>query len=146
GITLTAGLWPFHVPANRVQWLQVGNGLEFGGHGSAVSSGVFRGRDLTDTSGTLEIWLEPSRGTSRSTILSFDGSSHPGEPFSLHQKGDALAIRRNNVDPQGVSRTALFFAPGVFRVKKPVFVTVVLSSQKTSVYVNGVLAEVFPHS
>jgi VanZ family protein len=145
-ITLTAGLWPFHAPANHVRWLQVANGLEFGGHGSAVSSGVFRVRDRTDTSGTLEIWVEPASSASKSTILSFDGSAHPGEPFSLHQKGDAVAIRRNNVDPQGVSRTALFFAPRVFQEKKPVFVTVVLNSQQTSVYLNGVLAKVFPHS
>src|SRR5271165_7079085 len=86
GITLTAGLWPFHAPSNHVRWLQVGNGLEFGGHGSAVSSGVFRSRDRTDTSGTLEIWLQPANSESNSTILSFDESAHPGEPFSLHQK------------------------------------------------------------
>ena len=145
-ITLTAGLWPFHAPSNHVGWLQVENGLEFGGHGSAVSSGVFRGRDRTDTSGTLEIWLEPASSESKSTILSFDESAHPGEPFSLHQKGDALAIRRNNVDPQGISRTALFFALGVFQAKKPVFVTVILNSRESLVYINGVLEEVFPQS
>jgi len=146
GIILTAGLWPFHVPANHVKGLKSGNGLEFGGHGSVVSSGVFRGGDLIGASGALEIWLEPASSESGSTILSFDGSAHPGEPFSLHQKGDALGIRRNNVDHQGVSRTALFYVRGVFQEKKPVFVTVTLDSQETSVYINGVLSEVFPHS
>jgi hypothetical protein len=145
-ITLAAGLWPFHVPANHVKWLTTGNGLEFGGHGSVISSGVFRGRNLTTASETLEIWLEPASNSSSSTILSFDGSEHPGEPFSLHQKKDALHIRRNNIDPQGISRTAFFIVPGVFQEQKPVFVTVVLDSQQTSVYINGARAEVFPHS
>ncbi len=145
-VTLVAGLWPFHAPANHVRWLQVGKGLEFGGHGSVASSGVFRGRDLTGTSGTLEIWLEPASSKSSSTILSFDGSAHPGKPFSLHEEGDELSIRRNNVDHQGVTRTALFHVRGVFQEKKPVFVMVTLGRQETSVYVNGVLADVFPHS
>ncbi len=146
GIILTAGLWPFHVPANRVKWLKSGNGLEFGGHGSVVSFGAIRGADLTGTAGSLEIWLEPASSGSSGTVLSFDGSAHPGEPFSLHQKGDAVVIRRNNVDHQGVSRTALFLVPAVFQERKPIFVTVALDIHETSVYVNGVLAEVFPHS
>lgn len=146
GIILTAGLWPFHVPANHVEWLKSGNGLEFGGQGSVVSSGAMRGGGLAGASGTLEIWLEPAHSASSGTILSFEGWAHLGEPLSLHQKGDALGIRRNNVDPQGISRTALFFVDGVFQEKKPVFVTVSLDSQETSVYVNGVLLEVFPHS
>jgi VanZ like family/Concanavalin A-like lectin/glucanases superfamily len=142
GITLTAGLWPFHVPTNQVNWLKTGDGLEFGRHGSVVTSGAIRESGLTNASATLEIWLEPAQSESNGTILSFERSAHPGEPFSLHQKGDALSIRRNNVDPQGISRTALFYVGGVFQLNKPVFVTVTLDSQGTSVYVNGVLAEV----
>jgi len=108
-VILIAGLWLFHVPANRVKWLKSENGLEFGGHGSAVSSGAFRASDLTGASGTLEVWLVPARSERSSTILSFDGSAHPGEPLSLHQKVNALGILRNNVDRQGVSRTAVFY-------------------------------------
>ncbi len=145
-IILTAGLWPFHVPANRVNWLKSQNGLEFGHHGSAVSSGTFRAADSTGASGTLEIWLEPAKSNGGSTILSFDGSAHPGEPLSLHQKGEALGIRRNNVDPQGVARTALFYLHGVLQEKKPVFLAVDLGRQQTTVYINGVRAQMFPHS
>jgi VanZ family protein len=146
GITLTAGLWPFHVPANQVTWLKSGNGLAFGHHGSVVTSGAIRENGLTNASATLEIWLEPAQNESSKTILSFDGSAHPGEPFSLHQKRDALGVRQNNVDPQGVSRTALFYVDRVFQENKPVVVAVALDSQRTSVYVNGVLAQVFPLS
>jgi VanZ family protein len=146
GITLTAGLWPFHVPANQVKWLKSGDGLAFGHHGSVVTSGAIGGSGLSNASATLEIWLEPAQNESSSTILSFDGSAHPGEPFSLHQNRDALGIRQNNVDPQGVSRTALFYVDRVFQENKPVVMAVTLDRQRTSVYVNGVLAEAFPLS
>ena len=143
---LTAGLWPFHVSSNRVKWLESANGLQFERHGSVVSLGAFRGEDLSGASGTLDVYLEPSSSDSRSTILSFDESAHPGEPFSLHQEGDALGIRRNNVDPEGVSRTALFYVRGVFRERKPSLVTIVLGSRELLVYINGTLETVFPHS
>jgi hypothetical protein len=145
-IILTAGLWPFHVPSNQVKWLESANGLEFGRHGSVVSFAAFRGGDLAGASGTLEIWLEPSSSESSSTILSFDESAHPGEPFSLHQEGDALGIRRNNVDHEGISRTALFYVHGVFQERKPILVTIALGSREVLVYINGALKIVFPHS
>jgi hypothetical protein len=146
GIILTAGLWPFRVPTNQVRWLKSEHGLEFGRHGCVVTSGAIRGSERPDALATLEIWLEPASSQRSSTILSFDGSTHPGEPFSLHQQGDALSIRRNNVDPHGVSRTALCHVDGVFQKNKPVFVTITLDSKGTAVYVNGVLAEVSPLS
>ncbi len=142
-IILTAGLWPFHVSPNQVKWFERGDGLEFRRHGSAVTFGAIRASNLTNASGTIEIWLEPTRSEGSSTILSFDGSAHPGEPFSLHQKGDALAIRQNNVDPQGVSRTALFYVDRVFQENKPVVVTVTLGEKQTAVYIDGVLAQAF---
>ena len=146
GIILTAGLWPFHIPANQVTWLRDRDGLKFGRHGSVLSAGPIRARDLTNPSATLEIWLEPAHTEASGTILAFDASAHPGEPFSLHQVRDALVVRRNNVDPQGISRTALFNVDAVFQQNRPVFVTVCLDNQGTSVYVDGVLAKVSPLS
>ena len=146
GITLTAGLWPFHVPANRVEWVGGGNGLEFGRHGSAVSSGAIRADEPPDASTTLEIWFQPACTKGNGTILTFDGSAHPGASFSLHQTEDALSIRRNNVDPQDIARTAVFSVSGILHEKKPVFVTIGLDSRETSVYVNGVLAHSFSNS
>ena len=142
-VILTAGLWPFHVSLNQVKWIERGDGLEFRRYGSAVTFGGIRAGSLTNASGTIEIWLEPTRSEGSSTILSFDGSAHPGEPFSLHQKGDALAIRQNNVDRQGVSRTALFYVNRVFQKNKPVVVTVTVDQEQTAVYINGVLSEAF---
>ena len=78
--------------------------------------------------------------------MRFDDSAHPGEPFSLHQVHDALVVRRNNVDPQGISRTALFIVDGVLQQNTPVFVTVCLDSQGTSAYMNGAFAKASPLS
>jgi len=137
GVILTAGLWPFHVPANQVKWLRDSDGLEFGPHGSAISLGFIRPRGLINSLATLEVWLEPAHSEASGTILAFDASAHPGEPFSLHQVRDALVIRRNNVDPQGISRTELFDLDRVFHQGTPVFLTVCLDGAGTSVYLNG---------
>jgi VanZ family protein len=146
-LILTAGLWPFCAPKNDVEWLTSGDGLKFGHHGSVVSSGAIRGADQSRTSGTLEVWLGASRSESSSTILSFDESAHPGEPFSLRQFGNSLVIRRNNVDPNGISRTALFTVDGLFqRNQQPVCVVVTLNARGMSVWVNGGLAKSFPLS
>jgi hypothetical protein len=144
-IILIVGLWPFHASKNEVGWLKNEDGLHFGRHGSIVSSGAIRSGDSSDdTSSSLEIWLEPSLTAERRTILSFDGSEHPGSPFSLYQNRGALRVQRYNVDTQGTSRTAWFEVDSVFRKGEPVFVTVTLDEQGTSVYLDGVLAKVSP--
>jgi VanZ family protein len=146
GIILTVGLWPFHVPINQVKWLKTRNGLQFGRHGSAVTSKAIRGRSPNNASATLEIWLNPASSEDSSTILSFDASDHPGEPFSLQQRGETLIIRRNNVDPHGVSRTALFYLDHVFHENNSVFLTIALNRREAMTYVNGTLATTFPLS
>jgi VanZ family protein len=144
-IILIAGLWPLHVPSNKVSWLKTKNGLVFGHDGSIVSAGVFRNSDLKDdTSSSLEVWLEPDRIDAKKTILSFDRSAHPGDAFSIHQNKDGLRIQRHNIDDQGISRTAWFTVDGVFRENKPIFVTITLGQQDTVVYLDGVLAKVSP--
>ena len=92
---LVAGLWPFHAPRNDVSWLGNGNGLLFGSHGTALSSGAFRRiRSHDDGSCSLEIWLEPSLMGSESTILAFDSSADRSLPFSLRQYGTSIAVQR----------------------------------------------------
>ena len=146
GVILMAGLWPFRPPTNQVRWVESQPGLEFGRYGTVVSAGLFRSGDVPTTTGTIEIWLRPSGTRNRGTILSFDQSDHPGMPLSLEERADAIGIRRNNVDPQNVSHTALFYAGGVFHPDQPVFIAVSLEERGVSVYVNGTLAQAFSHS
>jgi hypothetical protein len=145
GAILVAGLWPFHVPKNQVKWRENGDGLDFGRHGSVLSTGTFPRNPLNDDSaGSIEIWLEPKLPGSKHTILSFDGSDHPGAPFSLHQYNDALVLHQHNVDSHGTARTAGFRVDNVFREKRPVFVTITFGKQNTLVYLDGFLLKAFP--
>jgi hypothetical protein len=142
---LVAGLWPFHAPKNETNWLENKNGLQFGRHGSILSARKFQAAASNeDTSGSLEVWLEPSGLHKKQTILAFDSSEHLGDPFSVVQREDALLIQRYNVDNQGISRTAVFEVPGVFRAQKSVFATITLGRGRTSVYIDGAPALLFP--
>jgi hypothetical protein len=137
-----AGLWPFHIPKNKVEWLKDENGLRFGGHGSIVSLGSFGANSVNDDGETLEVWLEPGSREGKATILTFDGAVHQGEPFTLYQNGLSLGIRRYNVDARGTVRTAVFEVSNVFENAKRVLVTVVLRNRTTSVYADGVLSKI----
>jgi hypothetical protein len=141
-VILIAGLWPFHAPRNDVSWLQKGNGLHFGQHGTVLSSGKFRAaRAQDDNSCTLEIWLEPGLLSGESTILAFDSSADPRLPFSLRQLGTSLALQRYMVDPQGIVRRPWLKVDRVFRTGEPVLVAITSGTQGTAVYVDGVLTE-----
>jgi VanZ family protein len=140
GIILVAGLWPFHAPRNAATWLEGRNGILFGHHGTLLSAGGFPS-ETTNSSGTIEVWLDTDLATRKKTILTFDGSAHPGEPFSLQQDKDALLIRRHNIDNLGVVRTAMCEVGGVFTRGQAVFLSVTLADRQTFVYVNGVPAK-----
>jgi VanZ family protein len=140
-VTLTAGLAPFHAPKNDVEWLAGQNGIEFGRHGTLLSAAPFRPGISANSSGSIEIWLEPALAAKRKTILSFDGSAHPGEPFAVLQDKSGIEVRRHNIDSAGTVRTGICDVAGVFHRNQPVFLTVTLAEHQTSVYVNGVSAK-----
>jgi len=142
GILLVAGLWPFHVPKNDVTWLTNGDGLRFGPYGAIVSASSFPPQP-DKASGSLEVWLDPTLERGAHTILSFDGSAHPGVPFSLRQDDDALIVVQDNEDINGASWTAWSVVKGVFHAGKPVFVTILLGTRRTSICLDGVCRKDF---
>lgn len=142
---LVAGLWPFHAPKNNVKWLGQEDGLQFGRHGSIVSIGTFQAQKSDrDASDSLEVWLESAPTKGRHTILAFEGVAANEVPFRLQQDGQILIIQRHNFDEQGTDRTAEFGVEPVFAEDKPVFITVTLGRQQTSVYLNGELSRTVP--
>jgi hypothetical protein len=144
-IILVAGLWPFHPPKNQAEWVENKNAIEFGRYGSILTAGPFHTSISNDnTSGSIEVWLAPRLVHGKKTILAFDSSAHPGDPFSLVQKEDALLILRHNVDDHGICRTAYFEVPRAFRTKRQLFATITLGTRDTSVYLDGTLAMVSP--
>ena len=97
-IILVAGLWPFHAPRNQAGWLSRGNGIQFGKHGSIVSTGVFEAPEskLGDAC-TLEIWLEPSKLSGSGTILAFYSPVHQAASFWMYQYLDGVELQERNL-------------------------------------------------
>jgi VanZ family protein len=139
---LVAGLWPFHRPNNDVAWLTKENGLRFGDHGTILSSGALESRGSQNHySGSLEIWLEPARSVSRSTILAFEDSGRTAPPFMLQQSRGKLIVQRRNTDDGGETRTAESIVDGALAEGGRRFVTITLGPRTTCVYLDGVLVK-----
>jgi VanZ family protein len=144
GIMLVAGLWPFRAPLNRVKWLENKDGLQFVHNSGVRSTTAFHTKGPKDnTEETIEIWLAPGSIRSGNTILAFDGSDHPGAAFLLRQYKDELIVRQQYLDSHGTSQTEWLAVGNAVSEGNPVFVTVTLGAQGTSIYLNGKLSETF---
>jgi hypothetical protein len=137
-VILFAGLAPFHAPINDVNWLKGENGLQFGPYGSVLSSSPL---PASGSACSLEIWLAPHDVDDANTILAFDSTADPLNPFSLEQHNRNLVITHLVVNPQGKARKPSLKVPGIFQKGTRVFVTITAGKQNTSIYVNGVLAK-----
>jgi len=142
GIILVVGLWPFHAPRNDVSWLSNGNGLLFGNYGSIVSAGAFKAnRSQADSSCSLEIWLEPSRGDSWGTILAFYWPENRVVPFALLQSLGDLLIQSTSLDQLHHLRRTKIYVDDVLSHQKPVFITISSGASGTAVYADGILVK-----
>jgi VanZ family protein len=135
-ILLVAGLWPFHVPANEVTWLQDRSGLRFGRYGTAYSDDVLRIRPQ-DCECSLELWLEPNAVDTEGTIVAIDSSPDQAWPFALREYRQVLAVRRYAVDEKGIVRRPGLWLDNVFRTGKKTLVALTSRKGTTTVYVNG---------
>jgi hypothetical protein len=137
---LVAGLLPFHAPKNAISWLQSGNGLFFGKHGSVVSAGSFgSGGPTADGSCSLEVWLEPRRVRSSGTILAFYWPAKEVTPFALRQSVSDLKLDRGSQDRE--SRRTKIYVDDVFARLKPIFLTISAGATGTAIYADGVLVK-----
>ena len=140
---LVAGLVPFQRPRNAVTWLENKNGLRFGSYATILSTGAFQAAPGQEQpSCSLEIWLQPGSTRAASTILAFSTPENPLQ-FRVHQYRAILILKRQIQGDQDGTET--IGIDGVFRQIKPIFVSITSSPQKTSMYVDGTLAESFPH-
>ena len=144
-ITLTAGLWPFHVPLNDVSWMTEGNGLFLGKHGSLVSAGSLEGkRTQAGNPCSLEIWLKPNRVDAEGLgmILAFYSPASQLTRFALRQYRGGLVMGRES---QGsLPAKSEIYVGEVFGDVKPVLVTITSSEIGTATYVDGVLTKTVP--
>jgi hypothetical protein len=134
---LVAGLWPFRAPRNEVYWLSNKNGLEFGAHGSLLSSGNIRASGSQDAAScSLEIWFQPTRSMDESTFLAFGPAENP-LLFSLHQSAANLVLEEESRNQPYPAEPARVYMRNVFRERKLIFATLTSSPQGTVAYLDG---------
>ena len=134
GVILSLGLWPFYVPANDVAWLGNRNGVRLGSNSTVISADAFQVTGGPGA-GSLEIWLQPARVWVSSTFLAF-GRVGRSEPFRMRQSLTDLELWRGG--------TAKLYVDGIFRQRKPRFITVTSGTSGTVVYIDGVPARTAP--
>ncbi len=135
-IILTAGLWPFGAPPNRVTWLSRTNGLHFAYPATVLATSSLPPGQLSSTSScTLEIWLQPASILGESTFLSFYGPSRLSR-FSLHQSDSDLLLK---TQAAASSRADRQYVDYFFQKRQPVLLTISSGAGGTNIYKNGFL-------
>jgi len=140
---LTAGLWPFHAPMNRITWLKGANGVLIGRYGTLFSSRSVRAsRDQASCS--LEMWLQPARGYDRNTLLAFYRPEETKQ-FSLHQSDADLALQIGSPNQRLRATSApVVYVDGIFRARNLLFIAIASGLQGTRIYVDGALLRTAP--
>jgi VanZ family protein len=139
---LVAGLWPFHAPRNEVRWLSLNDGILFGKYGSVVSAGSFKpDPQRSDSSWSLEIWLEPKRVHASGTILAFYQPERHVAPFALRQSLGDLELLRAGQKKLGQSGKT--YVDDIFSHQKPVLVAITSGPYGTTVFADGEPARKF---
>ncbi len=142
---LVAGLWPFHAPRNDVNWLNEGDGIFFGKHGSLVSASPFLAdQPQAGDSCSIEIWLKPNRidADGVGMILAFYSPAGKLMTFSVRQYRGGLVMERES--PHSVPRENEIYVGEVFGGERPVLITITSSGSGTATYVDGVLKRAVP--
>jgi len=134
---LTAGLWPFHAPRNEVTWLADSRGVRLGRHGTILSGKPFQ-QDTASDGRSIEIWLQPGRSESSSTILAFY-NSNPRSQFSLHQSKANLGLQADLYSATSSDLARVGYVSDIFRSRASLFLTITSGTHGTAVYVDGVL-------
>jgi hypothetical protein len=143
-VLLTLGLWPFHSPKNEVTWLGRHNGLRFGTWSTVISStSVPTTGEGEETSGSVEVWLQPRRIWDKGSFLAFCAPGNLRQ-FSLRQSEADLELLASVSDDLQPANSQRLHADNVFRKPGQVFVTITSGMDGTAVYTNGVLATLAP--
>ena len=141
-----AGLWPFHSPTNQIAWLADTNGLLFGRHGTAFTSGPLATSNLQDeTSSSIEIWLQPGVVDDSSTILAFFTPQDPRQRFALRQSDTDLALSIGSQNEHIRARVPrVVYVDDIFRERKLQFIAITSGAEGTKLYVDGSVVKVIP--
>jgi hypothetical protein len=143
-VVLSLGLWPFHSPKNHVTWLENRNGLRFGKFSTVISSSAFQKASAkSETSASVEVWLQPRRIWDSCTFLAFYTPGNPHQ-FSLGQFNGGFELRAETRNDPYAAKTAIVYVKNTFLKSGPVFLTITSGIHGTAVYADGVLARAAP--
>lgn len=139
---LWAGLWPFTAhPKNDVAWLENGNGLEFGEHGTILSSSAFQPpASAGGAACSLEVWAESSRMNQAGTLLGFYSPENLVS-FSLFPYNGGLVFERQFQERGGHVGKIHAGILDAFHPGRPSFITITANPPGAAIYLDGVLAE-----
>lgn len=141
---LLAGLLPLRGPRNGVVWLGDLNGVRLTGHSTLWSAAAFPPLDAgAGDACTIELWLQPAVQHDSDVILAFSTSQNPLE-LVLYQYHSVFIIETRV--PGRWAPASIIGTDGVLHTGTLALVTVSSGPQQTAVYVNGVLARIFPGS
>jgi len=139
---LTAGLWPFHAPRNRVSWINHSIGLSFTGYGSVVNANV-----LTDDppngvgACSLEIWMQPTWVDGKGTVLGFYKSESRAVPIAIRQFHTGLVLEHSTREQFQSAKAGVagVYVDKLFTRHEPVVVAITSNGIGTTVYADGVM-------
>lgn len=135
-VILSLGLWPFHIPANAVTWLDGRDGLRFGPQGTAIASGLIPPpRPGPDSGATVEICLQPRRIWDGGTFLAFYAPELSSRLLFRQSETD-LEIEAPPTGPGGTAPPHLYVGD-VFRKPAPRFLTITTGSTGLRIYLDG---------
>lgn len=142
-ITLSLGLWPFHIPRNNVKWLRKANGLSFGRFGTVLSSGSFDMIASREVAGDgIEVWLQPEPYRSGAFLSFFN----PQESLrlSLRQSVSDFELNANILNHEQRPLEASLYVENALLRPNPVFIAITSGARGTIIYTNGIITKVEP--
>lgn len=141
-VTLSLGLWPFHVPANDVMWQSDADGLRFGGSGTVLSAGDLRLTDVARDPGfSFEIQFRSRRPWDSGTLVTFIDTSGLSLALRQNDYGVQLVTRGRNAGQKARQIHQIDYFP---RRTKPPLITVASGLPGTEVYLDGALIQSMP--
>lgn len=145
-VILTLGLWPFHSPANEVEWLRDTDGLGFGRFGTVLSGESFQTAGSRDeaSGSSIEIWGQPRKDSDSATLLSFYARHNPNQ-FQLSQSLTDLRLKVEVENGASAPSEASLYVDDVFSSGRRPFITITSGYKGTKIYIDGAVVSTAPH-
>jgi len=135
---LVAGLWPFHSPKNRVTWLADENGLRIDYPGTLLSANEFPTAGASDSSCSIEVWVQPGRSQDSNTLSAFAPAQNPLQ-LALMQSDTHLEVRRDVARDGQQRRAEILYADSTFQALRPHLIAITSGAQGFAIYADGKL-------